>query len=49
MILIVYLGHGIFIRQQFCYSPNQFLGEVLGSSIEEPHKKNDVPSIVARV
>ena len=39
MILIVYLRHGVFIRRQFFFSPNQFWGEVLSSRVKELQKK----------
>ena len=52
LILVVYLGHGIFHPVAFFkLSPNQFLGEVLSYRIEEHLRKKVVytPLIVARV
>ena len=43
MILVVYLGHGIFhpvcSTRSFIFLQVRFLGEVLSSSIEEPEEK----------
>ena len=39
MILAVYLGHGIFRPVVvLSFSPNQFVGGMLSSKIEEPQK-----------
>ena len=40
--LVVYLGHGGFHPVGIHLSPNQFLGAVLTSKIEEPQKKTMV-------
>ena len=50
MVLAVYRGHGIVhpVRSSFDFSPNQFLGEVLSSQVEELQKKTRSTSIVAR-
>ena len=44
MLLVVYLGHGIFQAVTvFMYSPNQILGKVLSSLIEEHRKISGDP------
>ena len=44
MILVAYLGHGIFHPVPVLFfSANQFWGEVLSSQIDEPQKKSGAP------
>lgn len=49
MVLILYLGHGVFNREQIFFSSHPFSGEVFISHIEEISEKLWCTSIVARV
>ena len=48
-VLCTPISHGIFHQVAVLFSPNQFLGEVLSSQIEEPQEKTWCTSIAARV